>query len=246
MEVFPSRHSDEAAPSPAVLIFPGGGYGFLSMEKEGYTPARFFSAHGFTSFVLWYRHSPYRHPLPFCDAGEAILQLRKEHKKWNIDPARIGCLGFSAGGHLATTLATHYKDASMDDEHHTGDKDSLAHMGARPDFLLLLYPVISMREHEYAHMGSVYALLGENPSPAYTEYLSTHTQVTADTPPALLEHGARDNGVPIENSYMFRDALQSHDVPVQLYVENEKEHGYGFSETTGTRCIQWVKKIGIL
>jgi acetyl esterase/lipase len=246
MEYVAPQRSDAHTASPAIMLFPGGGYGFLSIEKEGYTPARFFAQQGIASFVVWYRHKTYRHPVPLCDAQCAIRQLRRDHATWGIDPQRIGCMGFSAGGHLASTLGTLYDYDTCAEVTDAACDDAYTGTSARPDFMILIYPVISMKRQQYAHMGSVHALLGEPPDPGLVDMLSTHEQVTGDTPPTMLEHGKIDPGVPVQNSYLFREALQSHHVPVTLYVDDDKEHGYGFAEPTTRRCMQWLTAQGIL
>ncbi len=205
---------------PVVLICPGGGY-HVQAHHEGQPFAQLLAMHGIVGAVLTYRVHPDPFPGAYADATRAIRLLRSRASAYYLDPDRIGIMGFSAGGHLASTVAT---QPTL----HLEPEDSLAvTVSARPDRLILGYPVISFTEH--AHEGSVKAQLGENPDPRMREQLSNQKHVTADTPPAFLFHAADDKGVPVQNSLMFASACLEQDVPVELHVFPEGGHGMGMA-----------------
>lgn len=231
------------ASGAALLICPGGGYAHLSPhEGEGY--ARFFSANGIACFVLAYRlgTSGYHYPAMFQDVSRALRYVRAHAADWSIDPHRIGIVGSSAGGHLASTLLTHF-DAGK-----PGDPDPIERESDRPDLGILCYPVITMGPN--AHGGSKANLLGPNPSPALVTLLSNELQVTSDTPPCFLFHTWEDKTVKVENTLSFAAALRAHGVPFDLHIYEHGGHGMGLGGPWDqpdklhpwTRdCIYWLK-----
>lgn len=228
------------AKNAAVIICPGGGYAHLSHEKEGDKVAAWFQSIGISAFVLKYR-LPSDAIMkdktigPLQDAQEAIRTLRRRAAEWNLDPAKIGVIGFSAGGHLASTLSTHYNDKVYD------AKDNVS---ARPDFSILIYPVISM-EDAITHKGSKENLLGKNASSGMVEKYSNEKQVTAETPKTFLVHATDDKTVPVENSINYYLALKQHQVPVEMHIYENGGHGFGLG-VQGTNkswpkaCEKWL------
>lgn len=209
------------ATGAAVVVCPGGGYGFLATDHEGKEVAEWLNRHGVAAFVLKYRLAPkYHHPAPLDDAQRAIRTVRARAEEWGVDPKRVAILGFSAGGHLASTAATHF-DAGKPDA-----ADPIDRQSSRPDLAILIYPVISLG-NEYGHAGSRRNLLGENPSSDAVTGLSNETQVTRDTPPTFLAHTNEDSGVVPENSIMFALALRRAGVPVELHLFEKGKHGLG-------------------
>ncbi|MFC4096037.1 prolyl oligopeptidase family serine peptidase [Euzebyella saccharophila] len=206
----------------AVIVCPGGGYSHLAIEKEGHKVARWFNSLGISAFVLKYRMPNDRTMKnktvgPLQDAQEAMRMVRSKAKEWNIDPAKIGIMGFSAGGHLASTLSTHF-----DDKVYTSDYS----VSARPDFSILVYPVISMDE-KITHMGSRKNLLGENASAVNLKKYSNEKQVNAQTPPTFLIHTTVDKAVPVENSINYYLALKNHEVDAEMHLYEKGRHGMG-------------------
>jgi acetyl esterase/lipase len=212
---------DARTSRPAIVICPGGGYYAIAEDHEGKQVAELFAARGIVSAVLFYRHRTHQHPAPYADACRAMRLMRKNAAKYGVDAAKIGIMGFSAGGHLASTVATQpelYKDPL----------DELAKsVSARPDRVILGYPVITFGEH--GHMGSKDNLLGKNADPALIEQLSNHKQVTASTPPVFLFHTADDSAVPVQNSLFFAQACVDHKVPVELHIFPKGRHGVGLA-----------------
>lgn len=206
----------------AVVICPGGGYGGLSFEKEGTEMAKFLNQYGITCFVLKYRHGGgvHQHPVPLSDVQRALRVVRSQADQWKVEPNRIGVLGFSAGGHLASSVGTHF-DAGDNKASDLVDKQS-----CRPDFMVLIYPVISM-DAKITHAGSLKNLLGEKPDPSLVELMSNDLQVTAVTPPTFIAHASDDQAVPVENALRFYRALIEHKVPAELHVFAEGGHGFG-------------------
>ncbi|HEV8004292.1 MAG TPA: alpha/beta hydrolase [Planctomycetaceae bacterium] len=205
----------------AVVICPGGGYQHLAMSYEGHDVAEWFNTFGVAGFVLKYRLAPdYHHPSPLLDVQRAIRVVREKAGDWHIDPHRVGVMGFSAGGHLASTAATHF-DAGKSDA-----SDPIDHQSSRPDFAILAYPVITMTE-KFGHGGSRKNLLGSHPEKGLAESLSNETQVTAQTPPTFLFHTAEDSAVPVENSVEFFLALRKAGVPAEMHVYEKGRHGLG-------------------
>jgi acetyl esterase/lipase len=229
----------------AVIICPGGGYVRLAVNKEGTELARRLNALGVAAFVLKYRLAEYGHPAPLRDVLRAVRIVRSRSEELGVRPDRIGVLGASAGGHLAACAGTLF-DAP---EGRTGA--ALDATSARPDFVVLLYPVITMTD-PFAHAGSRRALLGENPSAALVERLSVEKQVTARTPPTFIVHTLEDASVPVENSLLFFQALRRAGVPAELHVYEKGPHGFGTRAGLGPasswpeRLEEWMRFHGWL
>jgi acetyl esterase/lipase len=228
----------------AAIVCPGGGYRRIAIEHEGTAVAGWLNGIGVSAFVLKYRLAEYGHPAPLEDVLRAVRLVRANAARWRIEPDRIGVIGFSAGGHLASTAGTLF-DAP---EGRTGAE--LDRVSARPDFLVLIYPVITM-DGPYAHQGSVASLLGASPPADLTARLSTETQVTKDTPPTFLVHGGTDTSVPPENSILFYQALRRAGVPAELHLYEQGPHGIGLAPGHGpisewpTRCEAWMAARGL-
>jgi acetyl esterase/lipase len=224
-----------------MLILPGGGYGNLA-EHEGKGYADWFTAHGIQAYVLKYRlgSNGYRHPTMLNDAARALRMVRAFAKRDGLDPARIGVIGSSAGGHLASTLATHF-DAGKPDAADEYERES-----SRPDLAILCYAVISFGE--FAHAGSRKNLLGDNPSPELVRNLSNELQVTPQTPPIFLWHTVEDKAVPVENSLLFAAAMRKAGVPFSLHIYEKGPHGLGFGRPDrpappwGEQLLYWFKE----
>ncbi len=235
----------ERANGTAVVICPGGGYGGLATDHEGTQIAAWLNARGITAFMLCYRLAPYRHPIPLQDAQRALRTVRARAAEWGIDAGRIGVWGFSAGGHLCATLATHF------DAGNSQAADAIERAGCRPDFVILAYPVICM-DPPYAHIGSRENLLGDHPDPALVHSVSNERQVTAKTPPTFLFHTDSDQCVPAENSIFFYLALRKAGVPAELHIYAEGPHGIGLKledpilGTWGDRLADWLTVRGLL
>jgi acetyl esterase/lipase len=240
--------ASDKANGTAMVICPGGGYGTLA-QHEGRDYARFLNEHGITGFVLKYRlgSAGYRHPAMLHDAARAVRSVRARASEWNLNPQQIGIMGSSAGGHLASTLLTHF------DAGHPGDTDPIERESSRPNLGILCYAVITMGE--FTHQGSKANLLGKDPSPELVRDLSNELQVTKDTPPTFLWHTAEDNAVPVENSLQFAAALRKAGVPFDLHIYQKGPHGIGL----GTHdwdpdhrhpwtqdCIFWLKVQGFV
>jgi enterochelin esterase family protein len=230
----------------AVVICPGGGYGFLASEHEGRQPARWLNERGVTAFVLRYRIAPrYHHPAPMEDVQRALRTVRARAAEWHVDPQRIGVWGFSAGGHLASTAGTHFDSGKADAE------DPIDRASCRPDFLILCYPVISMTP-PYTHMGSRVNLLGKEADPKLVEQFSNETQVTSQTPPSFLFHTDEDRAVPPENSVLFFLALKKAGVPAELHIYEKGRHGVGLAprdpilSSWPDRLAAWLNTRGLL
>ena len=237
----------EEATGTAVCVCPGGGYGHLAMDHEGHQIAQWFNSMGVAGFIVDYRHrrKGYGHPAPLQDAQRAIRTARSRAGEWGVDPSRIGVMGFSAGGHLASTAATHFDAGRPDAE------DRIERASCRPDFAILCYPVI-MFDEAYTHRGSQRNLLGEDPDPELVRSLSNEKQVTPETPPTFLFHTDEDKGVPAENSVQFYLALRRAKVPAELHIYRQGRHGLGLApETPGTgnwpeQCEGWMRGLGLL
>jgi acetyl esterase/lipase len=230
----------------AVIVCPGGGYQHLSMDKEGEQVAAWLNSIGVAAFVLKYRLGPrYHHPIELGDAQRAIRTVRYKAEQYRVDPGRIGIMGFSAGGHLASTAGTHYDSGKAD------APDAIDRVGSRPDFLVLCYAVISLHE-PLAHVGSRTMLLGNTPDAALVDNLSNESQVNAQTPPTFLFHTANDRTVPVENSVNFFLALRKAGVPAELHIYENGPHGVGLAPTDATlsswpaRLEAWLRGRGLL
>jgi acetyl esterase/lipase len=205
----------------ACIVCPGGGYQHLAITYEGNEVAQWLAQRGVAGFVLEYRLGPrYHHPAPLQDAQRAIRIVRSRAKERGIDPKRIGIWGFSAGGHLASTAATHFDAGKLD------DPDPIQRVSCRPDFAILAYPVITL-EKPHAHWGSRENLLGKTPEEALVQSLCNHKQVTRDTPPTFLFHTKEDRAVPVQNSELFDAACQKAGVASKLVVYDKGRHGVG-------------------
>jgi acetyl esterase/lipase len=206
----------------AIVVCPGGGYGGLA-SHEGKDYALWLNERGLHAFVLRYRLGSrgYRHPVMLNDAARAVRLTRARAKEWGVDPNRVGIMGSSAGGHLASTLLTHY------DAGDSAASDPVERESSRPDLGILCYPVITMGE--YTHQGSRRNLLGASPDPALVQLLSNETQVTADTPPTFVWHTVEDQAVPVQNSIAFAEALQAAGRPYELHIFEKGRHGIGLA-----------------
>jgi acetyl esterase/lipase len=231
----------------AVIVCPGGGYSHLAIGHEGTDVAKWLNSLGITAFVLKYRHggNGYRHPVPLEDAQRAIRYVRAGAEKWNLDPSKIGILGFSAGGHLASTAGTHFDRGKPE------ASDVIDRVSCRPDFLVLCYAVISMTSDQ-THKGSRTSLLGSSPDPELAKNLSNETQVTSDTPPTFLFSTNADTTVPAENSVQFYLALRKAKVPAELHIYEKGQHGVGLAPkdpvltTWKERLADWLKVRGLV
>ena len=239
----------EKATGAAVVIFPGGGYGHLAMDHEGHQIAEWLNSFGVAGFIVKYRHrnsgAGYGHPAPLQDAQRAIRMVRSRAGEWGVDPGRIGIIGFSAGGHLASSAGTHFQTR------YSEPADEIDRSSCRPDFMILMYPVISFTEW-YTHKGSRRNLLGENPGEDLMESFSNEKQVTPETPPTFLVHADDDEVVPPENSIAFYLALRKAKVPAEMHIYEKGGHGFGPGAGKGAcsswmaRCTDWMKGRGLL
>ena len=214
-----------------IIVCPGGGYGALAMDHEGKQVAVWLNSQGIAAFVLKYRLGPrYRHPAPLQDAQQAIRMVRQRAEEWKVARDRIGIMGFSAGGHLTSTVATQFGP------------------GTRPDFAILGYPVITFTDEAYAHKGSRRNLLGDSPSPRLVEDMSSELRVTKETPPIFLFHTNEDSGVPPENSVLFYMACRKAGVPVEMHIYEKGPHGVGLAHTDialsswPARLADWLRR----
>jgi acetyl esterase/lipase len=210
----------------AVVIFPGGGYGALALDHEGFMCAEWLTSQGVTAIVTRYRLGSrgYRHPVMLNDAKRAVRSIRSRAAALGIDPARIGVWGFSAGGHLASTISTHF------DAGDPNAADPVDRVSSRPDFAILGYPVVTFTE-AWTHQGSKRNLLGENPPANLVDDLSNEKRVTAKTPATFLFHTNEDKGVPPENSVYYYLALRKAGVPAELHIYERGPHGVGLAPT---------------
>lgn len=236
----------EKAVGSAVVICPGGGYGGLAVGHEGKEIAEWYNSHGVAAFVLRYRLAPrYKHPAPLDDVQRALRTVRSRAEHYKLDPNRIGVMGFSAGGHLASTVGTHFDSGKPD------AADPIDRVSCRPDFMVLGYPVVALGS-EYAHQGSKKNLLGTEPDPKLVELLSNEKQIKADTPPTFMFHTNEDTAVPPENSILFYLGLRKAKIPAELHVYEKGRHGVGFAKddpvlsTWSARLADWLKLHGVL
>ena len=236
---FPAPNAKEAR--ACVVICPGGGYRILASSHEGYDIAAKFNEIGVSALVLYYRLPADSAQIekkyaPLQDAQTAIALVRKNAVKWNVDPVKVGIMGFSAGGHLAATTSTHFN------KDYTGIN---AGANLRPDFQILLYPVISVRP--FGHGGSSQSLLGKNPTEEELALFSNEEQVNAQTPKAFIVHASDDNAVPLKNSLLYAERLTANKVLVDLHVYAKGGHGFGLNNKTTSgdlwfdRLISWMK-----
>lgn len=226
--------------STAVIICPGGGYARLAIEHEGHEVAKRFNELGMAAFVLKYRIPndtcmTNKEIVPLQDAQRAIQFVREKATEWKINPQKIGIMGFSAGGHLASTAGTHFTETTIDNP---------KQISLRPDFLILAYPVISFENN--VHEGSRDNLIGKNASVEKIKYYSNEQQVTAQTPITFLVHAADDKTVPVQNSIDFFTALKKHNVKAELHIYERGGHGFGLHNPTTKdewfeRLINWMK-----
>lgn len=231
----------------AVVVCPGGGYYGISFVGEGQEIAKWLNSLGISAIVLHYRLPDdaimkNKSIAPLQDGQEAIRIVRRNAKEWGIDPHKIGIMGFSAGGHLASAVSTHFNEKVY---------NPIDSTSARPDFSLLIYPVISMEE-SITHKGSQVNLLGGNPSPERIKYFSNELQVNGETPPAFLVHSIDDGAVPVQNSIGYAMAMEKHQVPCELHIYQSGGHGYGLGRSKNTEsswpeaCRKWLEARGLL
>jgi acetyl esterase/lipase len=234
--IIPYLPAKGTANGAAIIIFPGGGYSGLSMENEGSSIALAFNKIGVTAFVVKYRLPSDSIMVdktigPLQDAQQAVLMVRKNADKWGLKTDKIGIIGFSAGGHLASTAGTHFDKVVID------DKDNIS---VRPDFMMLLYPVISFGP--MAHVGSRENLIGKMPTDDLVSLYSNEKQVTANTPPTFLVHAEDDTTVPVQNSLMFYEALLNAKVKAEIHLFQAGGHGFGLNNSKSkNKWMDWAK-----
>ena len=235
----------DKATGTAILICPGGGYAMLAFDHEGNAIAGWLNENGIAGIILKYRMPSDRimenkSTGPLQDAQEAMRIIRRNAEKWHINPGRIGVLGFSAGGHLASTLSTHYAEKVYEVKDNTS---------ARPDFSVLIYPVITM-DTSFTHMGSRNNLIGRNPSADLTRHFSNELQITPETPPTFLVHSTDDRTVPVMNSISYYEGLLKNKVIAEMHIFQKGGHGYGMAPNSPTEsawpglCLSWMKLNG--
>jgi acetyl esterase/lipase len=230
-----------------IVVCPGGGYGNLAMDHEGHQIGRWLNEQGIAAFICDYRHrgKGYGHPAPLQDAQRAIRTVRARAAEFKVDPARIGILGFSAGGHLTSTAVTHF------DAGDPAAADPIQRVSSRPDFGILCYPVIAF-DQPFTHRGSQRNLLGEGAPAELVASLSNEKQVTDQTPPCFLWHTWEDKSVPPENSVVFYQALLAHKIPAELHIYEKGRHGLGLAKDTPgasawpQACLAWLGQREIL
>ena len=235
------------ATGQAVVICPGGGYSGLAYDWEGTDIAKWLNSKGIAAMVLKYRlpnsasvEVSYKAPLQ--DVQRAMKLVRANAEKWNIDQNKVGVMGFSAGGHLAATLGTQF------DHEDVFQKDAIDSLSARPDFMVLVYPVITMKS-EYTHQGSRNSLLGENPSGEFVKKFSNELQVKTNTPPTFIIHATDDDAVPVENALLFYKALKEKNIYSEMHIYPEGGHGFslglgkGYLQTWPDRLYDWLKHL---
>lgn len=238
----------DSANGSAILVCPGGGYSHLADQHEGADVARFFNHYGFEAFVLHYRlnspdQSGHRFPDQYRDVTTAMRTIKSRAKEWKIDPERLGIIGFSAGGHLASMATTMHLPANKK------SKNALEQWSSRPAFSFLIYPVITLAG-KAAHRGSCEMLLGKNPDDGLVDSLSTYRRVDAHTPPTFLVFSVDDNVVPVENGTLFYTALREHNIPTSLHIYDHGGHGYGMApkdpvlNTWPWLGVKWLERLG--
>ncbi|QGJ70412.1 Acetylxylan esterase [Planctomycetales bacterium 10988] len=235
----------EETAKTAVVVCPGGGYRGLATDHEGFQIASWLNSMGVYAVMLKYRRSPhYMHPAPLQDVQRALRTVRSRADELGVSPDRIGVMGFSAGGHLASSAGTHTVEGDPDSE------NPIEQVGSRPDFMILAYPVISFVDDNVTHGGSKRNLLGKNPSEELIKKMSSELQVNADTPPTFLFHTTTDAAVPVQNSLLFFMALQEAGVSSELHAYQEGKHGVGLApedpilSSWPSRCADWLRLHG--
>jgi len=239
--------SKQSANGQAIVICPGGGYGILAYDWEGTDIAKWLNSKGIAAIVLKYRLPNSKSNVvpqlsPLLDAQRALRTVHANAQKWNIKKNQIGIMGFSAGGHLASTAGTHFDNGDAN------AADSVDRLTSRPDFMILMYPVISMSK-TYMHQGSRNNLIGANPDSALAKYYSNDLQVTKETPPTFIVHATDDAGVPVENSLSFYQALKTNKVAAEMHIYPYGGHGFGLAVGKGylntwtDRCIDWLTSL---
>ncbi|MBK5192090.1 MAG: alpha/beta hydrolase [Flavobacteriaceae bacterium] len=239
--------SKQQATGQAVIICPGGGYEGLAYDWEGTDIAKWLNSKGIAGIVLKYRLPNSKsvkvsYKAPLQDAQRAMKLVRFHAKEWNIDPGKVGIMGFSAGGHLAGNLTTHF------DLEGSFEKDPIDSLSARPDFTVLIYPVITMKKG-ITHQGSKNSLLGENPSEALVREFSNELHVQPNTPPTFMVHATDDDVVPVENSLLFYKALVEQNISAELHIYPEGGHGFslalgkGYLQSWTDRLYDWLKDL---
>jgi acetyl esterase/lipase len=222
------------ASGAAMIVMPGGAYSHLS-PREGISAAQWLASNGLTTFILKYRlGKKYHHPAEMDDAQRAIRYIRANAPAWGLDSRRVGIIGFSAGGHLASTAATHF-DAGDPTSH-----DPIERVSSRPDLHILLYPVVTFTDESNVHTNSRAWLLGENPTPEIIELLSNEKQVTRDTPPAFIVHSTGDTTVPVANSDLYVAALIKNNIPFVYLREPIGKHGFGITDDWSGQAMAWL------
>lgn len=245
LEVFLPKNT--STKTKGLIICPGGGYNILAYDWEGTTIAKKFTENGIAAFVLKYRlpkanGSQDKHKAALSDAQRAIRIIRNNADNWNVDKNQIGVIGFSAGGHVASTLGTHYNET---DSNLNLKLDSI---NTRPDFMALIYPVITMND-KYTHHGSKNNLLGKNPSEEIVHFYSNELHVTQNTPPTFLVHSGNDKGVSVMNSIKFYEALQEKNIKAEMHIYPEGGHGYSLAigqeslSNWFNQLIDWIETL---
>jgi acetyl esterase/lipase len=233
----------------AIVICPGGAYRGLAASYEGDDIARWCNTFGVTGIVLRYRHARsgagYKHPTPLLDAQHSLSLIRSRAKELGLDSGKIGILGFSAGGHLAASLGTHFKEKDR------SALDPLKGVGCHPNFMVLIYPVITM-DSTFTHRGSRESLLGLTPDKELVDLMSNEKQVTPDSPPAFIVHTTDDQIVPVENAVAMYSALRKANVPVEMHIFQHGAHGFGLGVNKGAvaawpeLCKTWMNSSGLI
>lgn len=244
--ITPYLPAADRATGTGVVVFPGGGYVHLSMDKEGVEVARWLNGIGVAAFVVQYRLGPrYHYPVMLEDARRSVRVVRARARDWGVDPARVGVIGFSAGGHMASLAGTHFTPGTSD------SSDPIERESSRPDFMILAYPVITM-DPPFVHHGSRTNLLGDNPTAELVHSMSTETQVTSSTPPTFLVASTDDATVPVQNTLMFYQALHAAGVPAEMHIYESGRHGFGLAADNPTLatwvelCTNWLRSHGWL
>ena len=226
------RVKEDTIKRPCVIICPGGGYFILATSHEGVDVAKFFNSIGMNAMVVKYRIPNDKAQVdktiaPLQDAQQAMLLARTNAAEWGIDENKIGIMGFSAGGHLAASLSSHYADVKIENPQH---------LSLRPNFQILIYPVITMKD--FGHAGSKENLIGKNPTEAQVQYYSNELNVDSQTPPAFIVHAKNDDAVPVQNAYEYDKALKANKFLSTLYLYEKGGHGFGMKNPTATE--QWT------